>query len=438
MYRTPSTRAIEIKNTLELRAPSALAGHDVGERSDKEQSRYPTDEAHCGRTTGDECQTPAFAPEDVANAQRSQRQPQREAHHCHERPQRVGRTRSRVPQKLQLTVDLGSQLGARPGRRFSAADLGDSLLCRRQSVSVGHRDASRDQNSGAKALQRPKRSGTFGLGVRLGQSDREQRVRRGRLDDARALTRELGVLTDFRVIGPFANSNGEGHELSYPPEWRVAPGREEPGLLGPVRWRPLEAGLDGVLNLDQVFFPFREVTAYALASVYLSEPATAALRFGADDQVKIWLDGLLVYAANISHPARFDQHSLGLRLKAGPRELDGRKALAFSRSRHTDSDYDRSKRQHQVLTAAATKVRKRGADQLAALVDVARKKIVTDMPLRGAPAMLELALKADLDKVKSVVLEPGRYARQLPGGYTIAPRVVEVQKLFDKLFKPVE
>jgi LCP family protein required for cell wall assembly len=127
----------------------------------------------------------------------------------------------------------------------------------------------------------------------------------------------------------------------------------------------------------------------------------------------------------------------GLRLKAGERHLDGRKALAFSRTRHSDSDYDRSRRQQQVLAAAATKVRKRGVDQLPNLVAVARKKIVTDLPLRAAPALLELAMSADLEKVKSVVLEPGRYARELPGTYTITPRVIEVQKLFDRAFKPV-
>jgi len=128
----------------------------------------------------------------------------------------------------------------------------------------------------------------------------------------------------------------------------------------------------------------------------------------------------------------------GLKLKAGERELDGKKALAFSRSRHTDSDYDRSRRQHQVLTAAAQKVRKRGSDQLGALVEVARKKLVTDMPLRAAPALLELARVADLDKVRSVVLEPGRYARELTGTYTIAPKVLEQQKLFDRIMKPVD
>jgi LCP family protein required for cell wall assembly len=127
----------------------------------------------------------------------------------------------------------------------------------------------------------------------------------------------------------------------------------------------------------------------------------------------------------------------GLKLKKGVRELDGQTALAFARSRHSDSDYGRSRRQHQVLTAAAVKVRNRGEAPLASLVEVASKKIVTDMPLRGAPAMLELARKAKLGEVRSIVLEPGRFARQLPGSYTTALRVLEVQKMFDKQFKAV-
>jgi polyisoprenyl-teichoic acid--peptidoglycan teichoic acid transferase len=127
----------------------------------------------------------------------------------------------------------------------------------------------------------------------------------------------------------------------------------------------------------------------------------------------------------------------GLRLKAGTRQLDGKTALAYARSRHTDSDYGRSRRQHQVLVAAAAKVRERGAAALPRLVGLARKHIVTDIPLEAAPALLELAARADLKAPRSIVLEPGRFAR--PGSvlYTIVPKVVEVRKLFARVFGPI-
>jgi LCP family protein required for cell wall assembly len=127
----------------------------------------------------------------------------------------------------------------------------------------------------------------------------------------------------------------------------------------------------------------------------------------------------------------------GLRLKAGRQHLDGKEALAYSRSRHTDSDYDRARRQQQVISAAAAKVRERGLAALPALVELVRKKTITDIPLAAAPAFLELAASADLGHVSSVVLEPPRWTRILPGTYAISPRVAEIQKLFDRLFDSV-
>jgi len=127
----------------------------------------------------------------------------------------------------------------------------------------------------------------------------------------------------------------------------------------------------------------------------------------------------------------------GLKLKAGLQHLDGKEALAYSRSRHTDSDYDRSRRQQQVITAAAEKVRSQGLGALPALVELVRKKTLTDIPMLAAPALLELGSRADLSTVRSVVLEPERWARLIPGSYAISPRVVEIQKLFDRIFDEV-
>ena len=127
----------------------------------------------------------------------------------------------------------------------------------------------------------------------------------------------------------------------------------------------------------------------------------------------------------------------GLRLKAGTRRLDGKTALAYARSRHTDSDYGRSRRQHEVLVAAAAGVRQRGVAALPDLVRLAGRHLLTDLPLEAAPVLLELAARADLEAPRSMVLEPGRYAR--PGSvlYTIVPKVVEVRKMFARVFGPI-
>ena len=70
----------------------------------------------------------------------------------------------------------------------------------------------------------------------------------------------------------------------------------------------------------------------------------------------------------------------GLRLKAGSHEINGKTALAYSRSRHADSDYERSRRQQQVIAAAARKVRDRGPAALPALIELVRDKTITRLP----------------------------------------------------------
>ena len=127
----------------------------------------------------------------------------------------------------------------------------------------------------------------------------------------------------------------------------------------------------------------------------------------------------------------------GLRLKAGKNRLDGKKALAFARTRHTDDDYNRSRRQHQLLAATAQRVLDLGPAALPALVRLADRKVITDLPLAAAPALLELAGRARLERPKSMVLAPRRFARPGRQVYTIQPRVGEMRKMFDRVFKPV-
>jgi tetratricopeptide (TPR) repeat protein/transglutaminase-like putative cysteine protease len=146
---------------------------------------------------------------------------------------------------------------------------------------------------------------------------RGQALDGGRLERAAELSRELGTLESYLVIGPFGNTNRQGHETAYPPERQVEPDRRESGVSGAVEWRPLQAGPDGTLALDQAFFPFTKVTAYALALVWSEGEKDAALRFGGDDQLKAWHGEGLLWEDSAAHPARFDQHVVGLRLQPG-------------------------------------------------------------------------------------------------------------------------
>lgn len=94
-------------------------------------------------------------------------------------------------------------------------------------------------------------------------------------------------------------------------------------------------------------------------------------------------------------------------IPAGLQVMNGRTALTYARSRHSTSDFDRSRRQQQVLRAVLDQVRARGILENAGLIprwlDVLEQNVRTTLPLR------------DLEFVNALVgfarrLEPGRIA----------------------------
>ncbi len=224
----------------------------------------------------------------------------------------------------------------------------------------------------------------------------------------------VGSRTDTIIVATIDPTSGKVAMVSLPRDTvnvPIAPGNAYAG------------------RINSLFWEFERASGKTKDAL---KKTKAALAYAFDTEIDYYVmlefDGLV----------RLLNGEKGLRLKAGKRLLDGKTALAFSRSRHSDSDYERASRQQQVVAAAAEKVRSRGLASLPALVELAGKKTITDIPLRAAPALFELAMKAKLASPKSIVLAPGRWARELPGTYTITPRVLEVQKMFDKVFDPLD
>jgi tetratricopeptide (TPR) repeat protein/transglutaminase-like putative cysteine protease len=136
--------------------------------------------------------------------------------------------------------------------------------------------------------------------------------------------RRLGLVTDWLVIGPFDNEGKSGFDAVYPPEEEAAAGgaidlsAAYDGKERKVRWRRYPAGLGSAfVELAAVFRPRVNVAAYALVLVNSPVEQEAALRFGTDDAVKIWLDGALAYADDGYHAAAFDQAAVGVVLRKG-------------------------------------------------------------------------------------------------------------------------
>ena len=132
----------------------------------------------------------------------------------------------------------------------------------------------------------------------------------------------------------------------------------------------------------------------------------------------------------------------GFRLTAGKHKLNGEKALAYVRSRQGagDSDFQRARRQQQVLLALRTKLTDpEMLPELPGILDAAADTIKTNFPSDRIAEMIELAQKVDTDSVRQYVLGPSKYAQRAPysetgGEYKLRLKMPALAKLSMDVF----
>jgi polyisoprenyl-teichoic acid--peptidoglycan teichoic acid transferase len=126
----------------------------------------------------------------------------------------------------------------------------------------------------------------------------------------------------------------------------------------------------------------------------------------------------------------------GIYFPAGENHLNGERALIFARTRKGDSDFQRVRRQQQLVEATVKKVLSRGLGALPALLEVAQKWIITDVPITRAPAIFGLVATADFANVRRAVLGP-KFADPIPGTVDYRLRLDKVRALIADWFAPV-
>lgn len=132
------------------------------------------------------------------------------------------------------------------------------------------------------------------------------------------------------------------------------------------------------------------------------------------------------YAYPDSELAGFDSFTID----AGLHHMDGETALKYARSRHSTSDFDRSRRQQQVLAALKDKALSIGTlsnpAKVSGLISSAGQHFQTDVQLSEIKRFSELAKKIDTNLVRKINLnnEPDNYlaSASLGGASTLVPR----------------
>lgn len=115
-------------------------------------------------------------------------------------------------------------------------------------------------------------------------------------------------------------------------------------------------------------------------------------------------------------------------INAGPQHLDGATALKYVRSRHTTSDFDRSARQQQVISAIVDNVRSEGllkkAQTILALQDIVNRHVEKTMDLSQILGLAKAGSNIERENIFTMQLSDrnGLYGDIVePGGFLYTP-----------------
>jgi len=136
-----------------------------------------------------------------------------------------------------------------------------------------------------------------------------------------------------------------------------------------------------------------------------------------------------------------NQWGFDFKLPAGPNHLDGENALYFVRSRYSSSDFDRSRRQQQVISAIKDKILQMNfitepLKAITVLNDI-RSNIKTDFNILDTSNLIKIAKEVETVKPKTYVISTDNYLYETfdsNGAYILLPK----EDNFDKLKKFIQ
>jgi LCP family protein required for cell wall assembly len=165
----------------------------------------------------------------------------------------------------------------------------------------------------------------------------------------------------------------------------------------------------------------------------------ARVDFHGFEQIVDTLGGIVI---DVERPIKDDEYpteDYGVErvyIPAGLQFMDGRLALRYARSRHSDNDFGRMRRQQRVLFA----VRQRALQlnmlpRAPALVGQAREMVATDFSLGQLVRLAKLAQQIDSSRVNSMVIDTSfvRESRLPDGAYILLPDKERIRRALNAL-----
>lgn len=235
-----------------------------------------------------------------------------------------------------------------------------------------------------------------------------------------------GLLTDGIVLASLKKSTGRVALVSIPRDLYLQ-------MPGEARYEKINAAYAiGYEKYDNGLDYAKKTIAYVVGQ-YIDY--ATVVNFDAFEDIIDLLGGVTVY---LEKPFIEDkqwwcdekgQNCRPFTVEAGEQTLNGEKALLYARSRFSSDDFDRARRQQQIIIALKNKVLSLGilGDPLkiGGIIDILSKNIKTDIGPWEIPQLIDLAKSAKTDSIIEKVFENTPegllYDTRINGIYVLLP-----------------
>lgn len=137
------------------------------------------------------------------------------------------------------------------------------------------------------------------------------------------LATHLGMVMDWKLIGPFPNPERKGVETVYAPEKKLDFAAEVDGLKGKIRWKDhVVTKESGLVDLNTALEAVKDGVAYATTEFTSKDEQSVDIRLGCWNVFKLWVNGELVLERGDEFTGmRFDHYVARVHLKPGKNVL---------------------------------------------------------------------------------------------------------------------
>ncbi|CAN5212200.1 hypothetical protein BH10PLA2_BH10PLA2_29810 [soil metagenome] len=137
------------------------------------------------------------------------------------------------------------------------------------------------------------------------------------------LPTHLGLVADWKLIGPFANPDDKGIDIVYPPEKAIELTASYDGLKDKVKWKNFISAQEmGMIDLDANILKNADGVGYAFTEFTSDRAQDVDIRIACYTPFKLWLnDALTLVRSDAYTGSALDHYQVRVHLKPGVNKL---------------------------------------------------------------------------------------------------------------------